>query len=185
MPTYILDQKLETYDDPWDGHPFRRDASRLMNSQGFRPSVSADIGKVAVRMARSGTIAAGKKVWLEIWSDNAGKPNAKIVESTTKKEANDITNDTHGDWYEFEFAAGTPLVAGTTYHIIYNGDYALDLGNKIYSCWDYQVGADPYPYGDPRYDNYGAWPSVGSNRDFCFKEYYIEPLTFIPKITII
>jgi len=84
-------------------------------SQGFTPSVSADISKVTLNLA-NGAAADGDLV-VEIYSDNAGEPNSLLG---TSKAIDASSIGVSSADYVFEFNTAVALTAATTYHIVLN-----------------------------------------------------------------
>jgi len=116
-------------------------AARTYISQGFKLTKDGIVDKIRLHLYEVGAITAGKKVWIEIWTDDgAGKPNAiisgytsSLVEATTI-----MSGKTEYTYTEFSFSSATiPLTNNTQYHFVVKADYAINGTDYLYVGEEY------------------------------------------------
>jgi len=117
-------------------------------SQGFQITKDGIIDKVRIITQKAGTIALGKKIWVEIWTDNGSGYPSTLIESyvSIKIEANNIPALINKELV-FYFNTSKILNKNTQYHLVLVGDYVIDGVNTIYIGY---MAAGTYPKGKPR-----------------------------------
>ena len=113
-------------------------------AMGFKIRKEARLKKARVFLKKAAPIAAGKKIWVEIWSDDGtGLPLAKLNGYTSSLfEANDIqATDTFAD---FSFSNAPALTVGTQYHLVLTGDTGVALEWKWFEISSYPRGIESH-----------------------------------------
>ena len=111
----------------------------VYNSQGFKVSTSFTPTEVWIKGYKVGNPTGN--ITAQIWSDNAGSPNAALGSSGTLSLKLVESGDTSGAWYRITLA-GPALTAGTQYHLVLS--VAQDASN--YFAWN-DVTPKKYPHG--------------------------------------
>lgn len=160
---FVLDQSQTTTDSFFQ---LRGSTADQLVSQGFTPSVSAIMPFLDLNLLRVGTITGN--VYVQICVNNAGTPGIVLATSEKVNAANIATT---AQIIRFAFRSAPTLVAGTVYHIVINGDYAINASNFLkVQC---KVGGNLYAGGvSGTYD--GAVWTTYANDDLWFKEYCIQ-----------
>jgi len=165
----ILDQSYYGSDD--DYFELRYGADYTKGGVQFIPTVTANVGKVTLRLQKEGTPSGN--VWVELWTDNGtGEPISEVGQSNNVA-CSGISSVALSD---VDFAWGTTYqrVAGNKYWYIFNGDYAESTSANIH--WSIDNTTPSYPstlYGRVRYAT-SVWTGqvAGNSQCFNFKEYY-------------
>lgn len=163
---YVLDQSqttdtVEAYTYGWPQYPYL--------AQSFTPTVTADIGKVSLALAKVGTPIDNPRI--SICADNAGEPGSELCVSTTTVDPGDLPGQYDTPVYtDFEFAEGTELTANTVYWIKYSRTGDFSDTNYYFSRISSEYTG--YTRGELLYyDTEVGWSSEFP--DSAFEEYYI------------
>ena len=109
----------------------RKDASSERFSQGFKIKEDGIIDKITLRVGMNGTVAAGKNIWLEIWTDDgSGKPLAMIPSYISDYISTTIFTIGKQNT-DFNFAYPKILAKNTQYHFVIKGDFTTSALNNI------------------------------------------------------
>jgi len=108
----------QTFDQNW------RDVTANTNiSQGFKPNTSSTVTKVRLWLKKTG--APTGNITISIETDTAGVPSGTSVTNGDSQNVDVTTLTTGYGWVTFTFAANPTLVAGTQYHIVLQGSFAI------------------------------------------------------------
>jgi hypothetical protein len=80
-------------------------------------------------LKKVGTLAAGKKLTLDIFSDDAGSPDASLATSATVDIDSLVT--TTGGYVTFTFPTLVELANATVYHAVLTADYTNSSSNYV------------------------------------------------------
>jgi hypothetical protein len=141
----------------------------------FTPSVTANIGKVSLRLCKIG--APTGNIWVEIcaYSNDATGPGATLAQSDNVDVSTLNTSTTTGALQDFIFSTGYSLAANTTYWIKYNGDYTRSNTNHS-AGFIKQQGSGTFGYNTGT-----SWVfPYATNAQGCFLEYYVAAAANIP-----
>ena len=94
----------------------------------FTQSGAASIKKVALKLKKIGTLAAGKKVTVEVFDDSTGAPGNSLG-STTIDIDSEIT--TSFSTVTATFATPIDVAKATTYHVVLSADYTASSTNCV------------------------------------------------------
>jgi len=160
-----LSDQINAYDGVDDGSEKLRDGagSNLLFAIPFTPSADITVYSVDLWLSRLGTITAGESVWVEIWDDSTGDPNANEEGAQGLTESRKILGsdiDTSIAMYNFIMEDGYDLSSGSQYWIVVNGDITVSATNCI------QVHYDTATSGCKYYD--AAW-AVMTNQNVWFR----------------
>lgn len=98
----------------------------------FTQSGARQVKRVALRLKKGGTIAAGKKLTLTIESNNAGNPSGTALTNGTSATVDiDTEVSTTAGWVVFTFAKPVDLADATVYHFVLAGDYTASASNNV------------------------------------------------------
>lgn len=86
-------------------------------------SAGETITVAKLRLKRLGTIASGKRIWVEIQTDAAGAPSGVPVVGGVSEQVDCLSISTVYGLVTFSFP-GAPVLAGGNYHAVLRGDYA-------------------------------------------------------------
>jgi hypothetical protein len=92
-------------------------------------AAESSLKHVYLMLKRSGTIAAGKKIWIRLVGNSGGSPDSLVLAASAALEAADI--GTSYTWVKFTFPQEVKLEAGTVYHIVLSGNYEVSTSNHI------------------------------------------------------
>lgn len=163
--TYTADQTVSTASAA--GNNLRDLAANTGLGQSFKPDYSYPIARVTLSLKRVGG-APTNNVWVEIWSDSGGAPSAQIDSDSATVLMSAIGTSAF-ETVTFNFAIPIPVAAGTTYHIVVQGDWAIDGAN--YLIWE-TTGSNSYADGSPfKQSSAPAWSANGTS-DHLFVTYY-------------
>lgn len=96
----------------------------------FTQSGAADIKKVSLMLKTNGTIAAGKKLTVEIHADSSSVPSGTaLVTSATVDIDTEVTSSYTK--VTFTFATALALSDATDYWIVLTGDYTASATNNV------------------------------------------------------
>ena len=103
-------------------------ATNVKVAATFTQVAAASIKKVSLKLKKIGTLAAGKKVTVEIFSDNAGAPNASLGSTTL-----DIDTEIGTAFATITATFATPVdvSASTVYHVVLSADYTASSTNCV------------------------------------------------------
>lgn len=139
-------------------------------SQGFKITKNGIIDKIRIVVDKVGAIAAGKKIWAEIWTDDGtGKPLALIAGYISVKiEANNLqafgTMGLNGKGQIFYFNTSKILNKDTQYHLVLKGDFVIDGANAVWIAFTPTVGL--YTKGIPRQWDGASWTNANVDATF-------------------
>lgn len=144
-------------------------AENVYLAQQFTPSVAASIGKVSLRIKRTGSPSGN--IWAEIWSDSGSDAPSTLISPISATVSAGGVSTSFAD-VDFTFTNGPQLDNGVKYWIVFNGDYASSATDNI--LWD---GDNPGTYGSgvPSIYNGTSWNNL--TQDYNFSEYYDDTLT--------
>jgi hypothetical protein len=100
----------------------------LTVAASFATTAACSIEKAFIRAKRGGTIASGKFIKLEVFSDSTGDPDAAVAAATT---IDPTSISTAYDYVGFTFPSLVDLAASTTYHFALSGDYTVHGTNCV------------------------------------------------------
>lgn len=164
-PSDTLDQSQTSWDA--SGYLQMRYSTAIeWNANSFTPSVTANISKVILRLAKIG-VPTGN-IWITIETDNSNKPSGTIVVQSANVDVSGLSTDTvNGAEVTFTLSP-TSLTSGIKYWIKYNGDYAESSSNHTIIFKKTSMGAHFGYYGNGSFHI-----PYDSNSDAYFKEYYL------------
>ena len=151
-------------------------------AQSFTTVSGGQVEQVKLALNRLGTPTGN--IWVEIWSDNAGTPNAQIGSSSANVDVSTlVTTNPPVAYTTFTWSSGYPAIsASTKYWIVFNGDYAFSA-NVNNAQWEGDISSPSYAGGNyARWDGSGLGWTTSTLYDFCFEEYYGSIATFTPKV---
>ena len=152
---YTTDQSVT--DSSSASNALRDNAARTGLAQSFKPDYSLPIARVALTLRKAGTPTGS--IWVEIWSGSTGSPSAQLLSDSTVVDISTLTGSSVS--YNFDFAIPIPVVAGTTYHIVLQGNNTIDGAN--YAEWKHR-NANEYSDGSPfKQDGSSTWTSNGTS----------------------
>ena len=146
------------------GNALRDDAARTGLAQGFKPDYSLPIARVTLSLKKTGTPTGN--IWVEIWTD-ATTPSAQLLADSAVVDISTLTGSFAG--ITFDFTTPIPVVAGTQYYIVLQGNNTIDGAN--YAQWEHS-GSNSYADGGPwKHDAVVAWSTNGTS-DHLFTTQY-------------
>lgn len=103
-------------------------ATNVKLAATFTQSGAASIKKVALKLKKIGTLAAGKKVTAEICADNAGAPGTALGSTTI-----DIDSEIASAFGTVLATFSTPIdvADATVYHVVLSADYTASGTNCV------------------------------------------------------
>lgn len=98
----------------------------------FTQDGARSIKRVALRLKKAGSIAAGKLLTLKIETDDSGDPSGTAVTNGTSNTVDIDTevSETAG-WVVFTFAKPVDLDDATLYHLVLSGDYTASASANV------------------------------------------------------
>lgn len=160
---YTADQTHTTASG--SGNALRDAAARTGLGQSFVPDYSLPLARVALKLKKTGSPTGN--LWVEIWSDAPGAPSAQMLSDSATVDVSTLTGSYAS--VNFDFATPVPLVAGTTYWIVLQGDNTIN--GTDYAEWEHS-GSNSYSDGVPvKHDAVVAWTTNGTS-DHLFTTYY-------------
>lgn len=147
------------------GIALRDAAARTGLAQSFKPKHALPIARVALSLKKTG--APTGNIWVEIWSNSVGTPSAQIVSDSAVIDISTLTGSFAS--YNFDFTTPVPVVAGTTYYVVLQGDNAIN--GAAYATWE-NSGSNNYSEGSPfKEDGSAVWTANGTS-DHVFNTQY-------------
>jgi hypothetical protein len=137
-------------------------------AQTFKAGISGSLTSVKLKLLQFGTVGGGN-VWAEIYATDGTTPTTLITDATSSTLVASTVSKTTVTEYTFTFATPPTISAGTTYAIVFGGDYTNSDTNGILLYHDDNKG-----YADGNY--WGNNPWVDWNADVYFKT-YIAPIS--------
>jgi len=153
---YFLDQTYTTDDAVIS---MRTGATTLEGAQGFKVDTSGPVPFVDVKLIK--VLAPTGKIWAEIRADSGGDP-AAVLATSDKLDISLIA--TSVQWVRFIFRTPAALTAATQYHLVVNGDNAIDAAN--YVNWRADSSAPSYPNGQGKRWNGATWDAYAVDMTF-------------------
>ena len=158
---------VEQANDQFDSE-LRNSVNRTYLAQGFQVPVACEVDSVEMLLKERGTVASGN-VWVEIWTDSSGDPNAQTGGDSDTIAASALQSDPTTE--KFDFTGTKPsLSASTQYHLVLQGDFAIDGSNHV-RCR--AQSGDPYANGSIKQSSDGStWSDTSVGSDLQFKINY-------------
>lgn len=98
----------------------------------FTQVATASVKRIALKLKKAGSIAAGKKLTLKIETNSTGNPSGTAVANGTSATVDiDTEVSTTAGWVTFTFANPVDLTASTVYHLVLSGDYTASASNNV------------------------------------------------------
>lgn len=104
-------------------------ATLIRHALTFTQSGARSVKSVSFVMKKIGTIATGKKVTVELQSDNSGSPSGTALGSTTIDIDTEIS--TAFAYVKATFATPVDLADATVYHFVVTADYDASSSNCV------------------------------------------------------
>lgn len=160
---YSTDQSQATASA--SGIAIRDAAARTGLAQSFKPDYSLPIARIALKLKK--VLAPTGNIWVEIWNDAPGAPNAQLLSDSAVVSIATLTTSFAS--YNFDFTIPIPVVAGTIYYIVLQASNTIDGAN--YVEWEHS-GSNNYSDGSPfKHDGSSVWSSNGTS-DHVFNTQY-------------
>lgn len=140
-------------------------ANGVKLAQTFTPAVTGPVGRVSLRLKKTGSPTGN--IWVTIESTSSGDPTGSVISQSANVDVSTLTGSYAT--YNFDFTGGTSITASTVYAIVLQGDYTIN--GTAYAVW----GADntgSYAGGELLGYNGTDWNQFGAGADFWFDEYY-------------
>lgn len=162
----ILDQKA--YGTPNVSSPLRYGATtNVLMAQSFTPTLN-NVTKVILELIKTGSPSGN--VWAEIYTDNAGTPNAQTGADSATVACSSITDtSTPGEQMTFTFASPISLTPSTKHWIVLNGDYTAN--GTDYIAWDRDNTGSTLTGQSIKSFNGSTWSDYDNPNDQWFEEY--------------
>lgn len=143
------------------GYNLRDDATHTGLGQTFKPLKSLPLKRVTLPLKKVGSPVGN--VWVEIWTTSGGTPSAQTGTDSAVIAAAGLTTSFADK--DFDFTTPIPLVAGTTYAIVLQGDFAVSGANYVVVN---RSSSNSYSDGAPfKHDAGVVWTSGGTlDQDF-------------------
>ena len=171
--TYILDQSYTLY-STLAYNQIRYSATICWHRVApFVPSVTANIGKITLRVCKIGSPTGN--VWVKICSD----ANCTVVVATSDNvDVSTLsTNTTDGAEKDFIFTNTASLSNGITYYIKFDGDYTISSTNHAAGFYKVVDSGGTWGYFD------GTTLNTSTTLLGYYKEYYIQsPASLIQQL---
>lgn len=160
---------INAYDGTDDGSIKLREgaATAVQLAIPFTPTADVTLDKVRLQLSQLGSVAAGKKVWVNIQTDAAPDPSgtdvngAQIYGASRKVEAADISDTI--EEVEFQLIDGVDLTAATQYWIVVSGDYTASATDCIQVHYNTVAGTSTCRQYDAAWGaivNYDIWYEI-------------------------
>jgi len=130
--------------------------------QGFNVSSGTFLRQVTISLAR--VLSPVGNVWVELYADSGGVPTGSALATSPTISAGTIA----GSSTEYNFSLRYATTIGTVYHLVVNGDYAIDGVNYVTVL--NQGSGNPYSSGQASRWNGTNWSAI-TNDDLYFKTY--------------
>ncbi|MDD4986557.1 MAG: hypothetical protein PHQ43_12420, partial [Dehalococcoidales bacterium] len=124
--------------------------------------------RVSLKLYVSSNVGTDNPViTVKLYSTSGGAPSAELAATTTTRHVNELTTNTAGEWYDFDFS-GYSLSSGTVYAIYVQ--IVFDYASK-YVYWKGVSSGNPYGggCGYEFHDNYPTGWYESANADYDFK----------------
>lgn len=95
----------------------------------FTQAAARSIKRVAFQIKKQGTLAAGKKLTLALYADNAGAPAASATATAGTVDIDTVVTTSYA-WVVFTFANPVDLADATVYHFVLSADYTASASNS-------------------------------------------------------
>jgi hypothetical protein len=139
-------------------------ANTNLLAQQFIAPASCVLGFARVYIRKTGS--PGGNIAVQIYSDNAGQPNAVITSGTTNNLAN--SSIASAGWVGLTFNTGPSLVAGTTYWVVIEYTSPSGIDGSDHVDWYYDVAGT---FGLNRATYNGSSWTVQTGTSFAFELY--------------
>lgn len=136
-------------------------------AQSFQLTADAKIRRVQLYL--TGTGAPTDNFYVQIESDNAGKPSGVAITNGRSQSANSSTVTKGGtyNWYNVLFPNEADVAQGTKYWLVMYRDGVRDTSN--YLQWGYDAEASTYAEGQAASNSADTWDTASYvNADFLF-----------------
>lgn len=140
-------------------------ADRVKLAQGFQITTAGPLPFIDLQIAKSNTPTGN--LWVTIEADTAGNPSGTPLATSDKFDVSVIPT-TRG-WVRFIFRTPVSLSAATQYHIVLQGDWAMNGSNVI--AW--RGDGTGYANGSGKKFDGTNWAAAGV-ADFSFKTYVTQ-----------
>ncbi len=147
------------------GIALRDDAARTGLAQSFKNDYNLPIARVALSLKKTNSPTGN--IWVEIWTDAPGAPNAQLLSDSAVVNIATLTASFAS--YDFNFAVPIPVTVGTTYYIVLQADNTIDGIN--YVQWEHS-GSNNYTKGSPFKHDAGVTWSANGTSDHVFNTQY-------------
>lgn len=97
----------------------------------FTQSGAKSIKYIDLWLAKEGTLTAGKKLTLTIYTNSAGVPSATVVGAASNTVDIDTEVTTSFTWVRFTFPKPVDVADSTIYHAALSGDYTVSGSNNV------------------------------------------------------
>jgi parallel beta-helix repeat protein len=101
----------------------------------FIPGSTFDMDSVKCWLRRQGDVGdpAGSKVWVEVWNDDTGLPDAIVANGKSSEVvASNLIEDAAGGEVEFTWATPPTLTASATYFLVLDGGWTLGANRGVW-----------------------------------------------------
>src|SRR3990167_271353 len=160
---YSTDQSQTTASA--SGNALRDAAARTGLAQGFKPDYALPIARVTLKLKKTGSPTGN--IWVEIWSDSGSAPSAQLVSDSAVIDISTLTGSFAS--YNFDLSASVPVVSGTQYYIVLQGDNAINGAD--YAEWEHS-GSNNYADGGPWKHDAPPTFSTNGTSDHVFNTQY-------------
>lgn len=147
----------------------RDDAARTGLAQGFKPDYSMPLARVNLNVWKTLGGATGN-IWVEIWTDSSGSPSAQTGTDSALVDISTFSTSDTSTFTSFDFATPIPLVAGTQYYIVLQGDYAIGAAAGV-AVWAI-ASSNVYSDGGPFKHNAAVTWSTNGTSDHVFQTFF-------------
>jgi hypothetical protein len=110
----------------------RVDSTQMRIAEQILQLGARQLSSITIKLKKVGTITSGKKVWLQIETDNTGAPSMTLVHADA---VDSIIVDSIGTsdyaWKTFSFLRPVDLADSGVYHIVLRCNYAVSSSNYI------------------------------------------------------
>ena len=129
QPNYLADQTNAGSSN--SSHALRDDAARTRLAQGFQLATAGPVPFVELPIFKVG--APTGAYWVTLETNNGGFPSGTVLATSDKLDAArcDTTNSTATIMTRFRFRTPATLSAGTQYHLVLYGDFAISGTNYL------------------------------------------------------
>ena len=108
----------------------RYNNANTWHAQEWDATETFDLVRIRLWGKQVGTISGD--IWVEVWDDSGGEPNAIIANGTSSTiDASTITTDAGGEEMSFTFGTPPTLTNGNKYFFVVRGDFAISTSNYM------------------------------------------------------